>query len=51
MTIRRLATIFAAFALLALSGCQCGSKAQAPSAPASPAGVWDQMSWDQKNWQ
>ncbi len=49
MTIRRFAEIFAISVLLALTA--CGGSAKKPAEVASPGGVWDRMSWDQKNWQ
>lgn len=36
------------FALLALAACG-GSKP--PPAPPQAPGVWDEMKWDQQNWQ
>jgi hypothetical protein len=52
MRLRRFVTICAASALLGFAGCGGGSKPSGPSpVPTSSSGVWDQMSWDQKNWQ
>ena len=47
---RRLRLLLAFLALVCLGSCGGGGGGGGGSSP-TPAGTWDQMVWDQSNWQ